>query len=55
MHKLGVVMYDCNPSTNEVGAEGAEIQGHLLLHSEFEASWGYMRPCLGVGIKGWGQ
>lgn len=55
MHKLSVVVYDCNVSTQEVRTEGAEIQGHLLLHSEFEASWGYMRLCLGGGKKEWGQ
>lgn len=39
-HKLGVVVHICHPRTQEVGAEGAEIQGHLWLPSEFEASWG---------------
>lgn len=38
-HKLGVAAQAWNPSTQEVEAEGtSEVQGHLLLHSKFEAS-----------------
>lgn len=35
-----------NPSIWEVYAGGSEIQGHLWLHSEFEASPGYMKSCI---------
>lgn len=31
-----------NPSTGEVEAEGSETEGHLGLHSEFEASKGHL-------------
>lgn len=27
-------------------AEGSGVQSHLLLHNKFNASLGYMRPCL---------
>lgn len=30
----------------EVEAEGSGVQGHPQLHSEFEASLGYIRSCL---------
>lgn len=31
-----------NHSNPEVEAEGSEVKGHPLLHSEFKASLGYM-------------
>ena len=31
----------CNPSPQEVGAEGSQSQGHLWLPSKFNASLGY--------------
>lgn len=40
INSLGGHMY--NPSTGEVEAEGSEIEGHLGLHSEFEASKGHL-------------
>lgn len=39
-----MIEYSCNPSTQE--AEGLEIQGYPLLHREFEASLGNVKPCL---------
>lgn len=27
--KLGIVVYECNPSTGEVEKEESEVQGHL--------------------------
>ena len=36
--KLDVMVHTSNPSTWEVAAEGSEVQGHLWLLSEFQAS-----------------
>jgi hypothetical protein len=30
----GMTMYACNPSTQEAGAEGSQVQDQLGLHSE---------------------
>lgn len=38
----GGVGHMYNPSTGEAEAEGSEIEGHLGLHSEFEASKGHL-------------
>lgn len=35
-----------HPSTLETEAEGLEVQDHFWIHREFEASLGYIRPCL---------
>ena len=35
-----------NPSTQEKEERGSGIQGHLQLHSDFEASLEYMSPYL---------
>ena len=35
-----------NPKTWEVETGRSEIQGHLCSHSKFQASLGYMNPCL---------
>ena len=40
------MVHICHPSTWEMEAGGSGVQGHPWLHSEFEASLGYMRPCL---------
>jgi hypothetical protein len=40
------VIHSCNPSIQEMERGESEIQGQLLLHSKFEASLGYMKPCL---------
>jgi hypothetical protein len=37
-----MVAYKCNTSTWEAEAGGSQIQGHPSLHSEFEASLGYI-------------
>lgn len=36
----------CNPSTWEVDTGRADVQGQPQVHSEFEASLIYMKPCL---------
>lgn len=33
-----MVVHACSLSTQEVEAEGSEVQGHSLLHREFKAS-----------------
>lgn len=38
-----VMAHACNPSTWEIEAEGSGVQGHPLLHSEFEAGLDYIR------------
>lgn len=50
-HKQGVAVYTGNPSTEE---DQELVQDHPpWLHSNFEASLGYVRLCLkeGVGLK----
>ena len=44
-------MHICKPSTWEVEAGGSEVRGHPQLHSEFEASLGYIRASLKTGNK----
>jgi hypothetical protein len=46
MDKLGVAVHVCRPSTWEAEMEKSEVQGHLWLYSEFEASLWYMGPCI---------
>lgn len=41
-----MVVLVCNPSIQEVGAGGSEVQGHLSLVSKMEASLRHMKPCL---------
>lgn len=38
--------HTCNPSIWEVNTGGLEVQVHPLQHSELEAKWGCVRPCL---------
>lgn len=38
------VAHTCNHNTQEAGAEGSRIQGHLGLPNEFIASLEYTRP-----------
>lgn len=38
--------YHPNSSTGKDEAGGSEIQGHLQIYSQFEASLGYTRSCL---------
>lgn len=40
----GIVAYACNPVLGSGGGSG--VQGHPLLHREFEASMDYIKPCL---------
>lgn len=40
------MVHVCHPNTQEAEAEGSEVQGQPWLHSEFEVTLGYMRPCL---------
>lgn len=40
-----MLVHICNQNTWEVEAGGSEVQGHPWLHSEFEASLGYVRLC----------
>lgn len=37
-----MVVYACNPSTQEVRPQGSEIKGYPWLHDELKASLGYM-------------
>ena len=39
-------MHHYHPSTGVIEEEESEIQGHPVLHIEFQASLGYMRHCL---------
>lgn len=41
-----MIMHDSNSSIQEVEAGGSEGQYHFLLHTEFEASLGYVMHCL---------
>ena len=41
-----MVAHICHPSTQKVKAEESENQEHTQLPIKFQASWGYMRPCL---------
>lgn len=43
VHKLGVMGYYYNPSTQGMEAEESEVQGHPQLHNKFKANLGYMR------------
>lgn len=45
-HTLCVALQTCYLSTREAEAGGSEVQHHLSLHSKFEASLDYVRPCL---------
>jgi hypothetical protein len=46
------VAHACNPSTQEAEAEGSQIQGQPILHSEFQVSLGYrVRHCLKINQK----
>lgn len=40
--KNSMVVYACNPSTQEVRPQGSEIKGYPWLHDELKASLGYM-------------
>lgn len=42
LHKLGMAVHNCNPSTWEIDTRGSGVQGHSQLHSEFKAlpMWG---------------
>lgn len=51
MHKRDTEVNAFDPSTKKLEADVSEIQGYLQLYREFEASLGYMRPCL-KKIKG---
>ena len=42
----GVAALACDPNISEVEGRGPGVQGHSWLHSEFQASLGYMKPCL---------
>lgn len=47
MHEaLGLLVYTCNARTQEVQAEGPELQDRSWLHSRFRVCLGYVRPCL---------
>lgn len=46
MDNLSIVVNTYNPITLDVKAGGSEVQRHTWLHKEFEASLGFMRPCL---------
>ena len=39
-----MVIHAFNPSAWEAEVGESEVQDHLWLHSEFEATLGYMRP-----------
>lgn len=39
-HKPCVVVHTCNPSTQKMEAAGLRVYGHVLLHSDLEASLG---------------
>ena len=41
-----MVAQTCHLSTWEVKEKGLGIQSSSLIHNEFEASLGYIRPCL---------
>lgn len=41
LNKTGRMAHTCNPSSSEI-KEDAEVPNHPLLHSEFNASLGYM-------------
>lgn len=49
LHKPGLVVHARNPSTLDGEASKSEVHDHPQLHSEFEASLGYMRPHGGGG------
>lgn len=46
-----VVVQSCNPRPPDGEAGGSEVQGHSLIHCQFNASIRYMRPCLHKGKK----
>lgn len=46
MFEASVVVHVYNTSSQEVEAGGSGIEGYLQLHSKFETSLVYMRPCL---------
>lgn len=48
---LVVVVRVSNPSILKVKTGETEIQGHPLLHSEFEASLMYMKPVLKIKLE----
>lgn len=50
-HKTGVEVQACNPSTYRVEAGRSEVRGQYLLHSRFEVSLAYLRPCLRNAMK----
>lgn len=51
--KPGVLTHAYDPSTQEMEARRLGVQDHPQLHSEFEATLGYMTPCLEEA--GWGR
>lgn len=42
--KTGSDLYACNPGTQETGAEGLPVQGHLKLQIEFKVTWEISDP-----------
>lgn len=44
LHKLGMVKHACSPGTQGIEAGGWEVQSHLLLCSEFEATVENSKP-----------
>ena len=42
--RADIVAYDSNPNTQELVAEGSEVQGPPQLRNEVEISLGFMNP-----------
>jgi hypothetical protein len=51
-HILGMVAHACNSSTLKGNAEKSEVQHQPQLHTEFESSMDYLRPCV-KKVEGW--
>jgi hypothetical protein len=50
--KASVILRAYNPNTLKMEAGGSEIQDHPWLHSQCEATLGYIRPYLKKGHGG---
>lgn len=48
-----MLVHACNTSTQEVEARGLRIHNYTQRHSEFKASPGYLRLCLGKELSHW--
>lgn len=51
LEQLGMIGHIYNPCTWEAEGAGSQVQGQLGLHSKFQVSFSYTRPCFRIDKK----